>query len=199
MKQSCLNKFLQKSNHSSESPSADLSQDTIGLQSNTSTSPKPSSTNLSEDAATAIKINILPESLVKSGHPQCSQPDTSSSQTKDIFSDESVFRHTRKNGRHYIKCKPCAQFPDIVKKFTDHSRFPQIITADGAIFRKETAANHLAQPYHRECVKACRINTLSNVEKSHATAIGKTISKMNADLADKIGRLMLHTYSDAKK
>ena len=48
-------------------------------------------------------------------------------------------------------------------------------------------------------MKACRINTLANVEKSHATAIGKTISKMNADLADKIGRLMLHTYSDAKK
>lgn len=131
-----------------------------------------------------------------------SKPSTQMPKSNNKFqvcSEDAVFKHFHHDSRHYISCIACCKFPGIVKNVALKSQIPPIAQLRGVIFRKETVVNHLQQSYHKESVKALRLSTLPQTEAQQETELGRSISKGNEKLANRIGSLLIHTYGDAKK
>lgn len=117
--------------------------------------------------------------------------------------DESHLKHTNVGGRHFVLCIPCSLYPDIVKFFTTckNKKLPAITQEPGTRYRVETVSEHFKTGYHEQAVKKHRLSTLTLPDKLHVSSseIVKSISKQNEELANKIGKLLLHVYCDAKK
>ena len=111
----------------------------------------------------------------------------------------NTLRHFRRNGRHYVSCTACCKFQDLVKRLSVKCQVPPIAMECGVIFRKETVRKHLQQPYHSQSLKAHRMTTLSPVDAVKMSDMGRSISKVNEKLAEKVGSLFVHAYGDAKK
>ena len=107
--------------------------------------------------------------------------------------------HFHVKGRHYVRCFFCTKFPDTVKLHARKGKLPPMAQGSGTIFREPVVAAHLKTRYHQEAKKAFRLSSLSNIEISQASQIGKYISKANEELCNRIGSLMLQVYNDAKK
>ncbi|XP_050533483.1 uncharacterized protein LOC126901196 [Daktulosphaira vitifoliae] len=88
-------------------------------------------------------------------------------------------------------------FPNLVKLHGTMTRLLAIVT-DGTRFRNDTIEKHISQKYHSESVKTFRLSTLKVPEKAKECTMDNILTQMNEDLANKIGGLMIHTYTDAK-
>lgn len=143
------------------------------------------------------------EACEKSKFPESELPSTSKNIRKheEIDLDMSRFKHSRRHGKHYVTCEPCSKYPNLVKQFltSQNKKLPATVQDSGSLYREETVRAHLKSPYHCEAIKKHRLDSLTIPEKIKSTEIGLLISKQNEKLADKIGKLMIHVYLDAKK
>ncbi|KAF0714641.1 E3 SUMO-protein ligase KIAA1586-like isoform X4 [Aphis craccivora] len=112
---------------------------------------------------------------------------------------KNIFSHMHRNGKHYISCKCCIKFPELVKLYSRRSKIPNIADESGALFRVETVNHHINQQYHNECLKAMRLASLSSASAFQESQIGTSLIKSKQQLANKIGSLMYFVYGDAKK
>lgn len=115
----------------------------------------------------------------------------------ELNNDSMIHRHL--NGRHYVSCKVCSEHTDVVRIHVHRGRLPAITTETGTIYRKNIVDDHLKTPWHSESVKCSRLKKLAKVEKAQQAPMVKMISKANETLANKIGRLMVTVFNDAKK
>ena len=76
--------------------------------------------------------------------------------------------HMHRNGRHYVRCIPCSKCPEIVKIFFRNAKVPSIAQDCGTIFREETVSAHITNTYHKEALKAFRLQ--SRKYKYHSPA-----------------------------
>lgn len=112
---------------------------------------------------------------------------------------KNIFSHMHRNGKHYISCKCCIKFPELVKLYSRRSKIPNIADESGALFRVETVNHHINQQYHNECLKTMRLASLSSASAFQESQIGTSLIKSKQQLANKIGSLMYFVYGDAKK
>lgn len=112
---------------------------------------------------------------------------------------KNIFAHTHRNGKHYISCKCCTKFPDLVKIYTKRAKIPNIADECGVLYRLETVNHHIKQPYHNECLKAMRLASVSSTTAFQESPIGTSLIKPKQQFENKIGSLMYFVYGDAKK
>jgi oligoribonuclease (3'-5' exoribonuclease) len=115
---------------------------------------------------------------------------------KSDMSDMRIFHHA---GQRYIRCEPCYQHPNIVRIHSKNRKVPAISLKDGTRYRALILADHLKTSMHIATRKAFRQTSLTQAELLEKTPIGRCISDANLTLANKIGGLMLHVCTSAKK
>ena len=103
-----------------------------------------------------------------------------------------------KGERKRIRCRTCCRNPDTVKRMCYRGRYPAICTEEGTASRSEVEKAHIESPLHKECVKAERIKGLSHQEKVRTVPLYQISTSKTKELADKVGKLMVHVYNDAK-
>lgn len=103
------------------------------------------------------------------------------------------------NGRHFVRCKPCYEQPEIVRLHSRKNKLPPIVQETGTIFRSAVVNEHFLATHHLEAVKAYNLSLLSKQEKRKVAPILKTVAKVNADYENKIGKLLVHAYCDGKR
>lgn len=96
----------------------------------------------------------------------------------------------------FIRCDICLKYPHIVKTFVP-KKPPPITTAAGTRNRSEILEEHLKTPYHIECSNANRISLLDTTDKQPPMEIA--IIKANKNQIDRVGKLMIQVYLDAKR
>lgn len=101
----------------------------------------------------------------------------------------------RAKGYHNVRCDYCWKFPNIVKQFIS-KKPPAIASANGTRFYAKIVTEHLSAAYHKECEKA---NRISSIEVTTAAPMEIAISKANKQLIDRVGKLMIQVYLDAKR
>jgi hypothetical protein len=104
----------------------------------------------------------------------------------------------KKGERGRVICAVCAEFPDIVKRYSQNNREPSICSGEGVVKRSRTVSNHISSDYHVECMNAHRMKTLSSALKNKVVPILKAISVQNKDLCNRIGGLIVEVFNDAK-
>jgi len=89
--------------------------------------------------------------------------------------DESILKHTHRDGRHYVQCVPCSEYSDIVKFHlpSNRKKLPPIAEEGGAIYRETTFKEHFAKEYHVAAFKKFKLTSLSTTEQLQSTPIGK--------------------------
>ena len=125
---------------------------------------------------------------------------TSETDTKLTRADN--LKHLHKTGRHYMRCKTCFSNPNVFKIFSRKAKVLAIAHEPGTVFRNSVVSDHLNCEIHREATKAKRLLSLKGPEKLHATKstpIGRALSTADAQLAVKVGGLLLHVYHGAKR
>ena len=100
------------------------------------------------------------------------------------------------NNRRYVRCESYFHFSNVFKLHSNSNKLPEIATKDGTIFREKIVKTHLNSKGHIEAAKAQRIAALPKLQA--ATPIRKAFATEQLRLANKIGKLMLHVYHDAK-
>lgn len=116
---------------------------------------------------------------------------------KEKVANESCLKIWKRDGRKYVHCTSCIRYPEIVKRLLANNKSPAIASEGGTMFRRETVDSHFATSYHKQCMKADRIKTLQVPSKE--TPIDLAISKSNEELANRIGKLVISVYNDAKR
>ena len=130
------------------------------------------------------------------------QQPTETAKTSEIDTRADNLKHLHKNGRHYVRCETCFSNPNVVKIFSKKAKVPAIAQEPGTVFRNSVVSNHLNSEIHREATKAKRLLSLKGPEKLQATKstpIGRALSTADAQLAVKVGGLLLHVYHGAKR
>lgn len=130
---------------------------------------------------------------------------TSDSSNYDYSREYSNYIHSfhvqQKNvSRHFVYCKLCKKYPDIVRRYCDNKKLPSITSEAGIRFKKDNVEHHFSSTYHRKCKEAERLSTkeTSTINENRAL-IDVHISEANRDKANHIGELLLQVYCDAKK
>ena len=126
--------------------------------------------------------------------------ETAKTSEKDTRADN--LKHLHKNGRHYLRCETCFSNPNVVKIFSRKAKVPAIAQEPGTVFRNSVVSDHLNSEIHREETKAKRLLSLKGPEKLHvtkSTPIGRALSTADAQLAVKVGGLLLHVCHGAKR
>lgn len=113
---------------------------------------------------------------------------------KDLF-----FKHFYIKSRHYIRCTPCYEEPNLIKKYTNKLKISAIAQVSGIIYREKIVSEHVSTLYHIEAVKVNKLKSLNTSDKMAIPPMGKAINYSNEKLAKKIGTLLIHVYNDAKK
>ena len=108
------------------------------------------------------------------------------------------FKHWKCKKQHFIRCEVCFQNLNTVKLFVKN-KLPDIVKECGAVYRSRTLENHVQTKYHKEALKSERIKKLPVETLYQETPIGIHISTANEELANKLGKLFLHVFNDAKK
>lgn len=100
--------------------------------------------------------------------------------------------------RRFVYCKLCKKYPDIVRRYCENNRPPNITSDVGIRFKKENVEYHFLTMYHQKCKEAERASTevLAKVDKA---LLDVHISEANRDRANHIGELFLQVFCDAKK
>ena len=113
-------------------------------------------------------------------------------------SDNSIV-HFHKNGRHYVYCKICTRHADIVRIHSHKGKMPAIASESGTIFRKEIVSDHQKSIVHIEAQKCARLHSLDKVQVTQQALMDKLISRRKEAVANKVGKLMITVYNDAKR
>lgn len=166
-----------------------------------SVSPPPQPTDKQTDSAEVIDdditVSVSTESQQQPAPAGLAESANSNMQEERIF---EWFEYIKNQGRRrYVKCKACVKFPEIVKRHSRNRKVPAIAMDTGTINRTEVRTDHLKTGMHEEASKAYRQSFLNSQEILQKTPIGKCISSANLDLANKIGGLMIHTYTSSKR
>lgn len=98
-----------------------------------------------------------------------------------------------------MRCRTCISFQKTAKRFSDNKKAPKMSTEDGTRFRSEILNDHLNSPVHIECVKLNKQKTLQESSNIPVMAIDVHISRANEEMANRIGKLMIHVFGDAKR
>lgn len=101
----------------------------------------------------------------------------------------------RSHGEHYVRCVFCIKFPSIVKQYIT-GKPPGITSEEGTRYYGKIFTAHLQSQYHKECAKHYRF---SLVEVDEAPSMEIAISKANKKQIDRVGKLMIGVYLDAKR
>lgn len=120
-----------------------------------------------------------------------------STETESSWNEKSI-EHITTTAGHYVRCKICIKYPDIIKRYAYNQQIPLIATEKGARYRTTILQNHFEQNYHKESVKAERIKLLQ-VSTPVITPMQVSINKANKKQADYIGKLLIQIYTDAKR
>lgn len=112
--------------------------------------------------------------------------------------NKRYIQHIHDNRVHFVCCKLCNKYPDIVKRFTYRNRLPEIVTKEGARYRSIVLENHLKQDFHKECVKADRMKSL-DFSTSVRAPMDISMTKANQIQADYVGKLLIQIFTDAKR
>lgn len=100
----------------------------------------------------------------------------------------------RCNNERHIRCEYCRKYPHIVKQHVP-KKPPAITNDNGTRFHTRVLSEHLETLYHKECAKAYRI---SLVESENPAPMNVALSKVNKQQIDRVGKLMIQVFSDAK-
>lgn len=100
-----------------------------------------------------------------------------------------------KNKERHIRCEFCREFPHIVKQYVPQKP-PAITTIQGTRYYSRTLTYHLDTQYHKECSKSHRIKS---TELKEAAPMDVAINKATKSQIDKVGKLMIQVYLDAKR
>lgn len=103
------------------------------------------------------------------------------------------------NIQRWVRCKKCLKFLDIVKLHRNNKKPPPITTAEVTKYLSKIVQEHLDSVTHKECKKALEQSKLSTDKTLTTTSIGLCIQRANTELANHIGKLMLHVYDSCKK
>jgi len=103
----------------------------------------------------------------------------------------------KKGERAKVICAICSKFPDIARQCYPKGRLPPICDV-GTEARSSTIAKHLEGECHMLCVRAQRVNNLSSAMKVKEVPILRNISEKNLEVGNRIGRLMIQVFIDAK-
>lgn len=113
-------------------------------------------------------------------------------------SDEKYIKHINDSRGHYVMCKVCAKYPDILKRYVHNNRIPSIATTEGARYRSTVLEHHFETEYHKESVKADRVKSLQS-PSSVLMPLDVSINKANQLEANHVGKLLIQVYNDAKR
>lgn len=100
----------------------------------------------------------------------------------------------RYNNERHIRCEYCRKYPHIVRQHVP-KKPPAITNDNGTRFHTRVLSEHLETLYHKECEKAYRI---SLVESENSAPMNVALSKVNKQQIDRVGKLMIQVFSDAK-
>lgn len=101
----------------------------------------------------------------------------------------------RVNDLRHVRCDYCFKYPHIVKQHINKN--PRAITTlNGTRYFGRVLTNHLETLYHKECAKSHRI---SLVVSGDAAPMDIAINQANKTQIDRIGKLMIQVYLDAKR
>ena len=98
---------------------------------------------------------------------------------------------------HFV-CIVCRDYPSVVRQYHPKRLLPPMCRNDGTEARSSTINSHLKSPYHEECMRLHRLSKLTLDQRLLETPVLTKISAKNKEIADKIGRLILQVYYDAK-
>lgn len=100
--------------------------------------------------------------------------------------------------RRFVYCKLCIKYPDIVRKYSENKRPPNITSEVGIRFKKENVEHHFSTLYHKKCKEAEQaLNPMCAME--NRSLMDVHISEANRERANHIGELLLQVFCDAKK
>ena len=208
-KQSTLDFFIRNGNEAIEPVAAKMANDSLNSQDQqagahvnisngqelcSEQSDRSNEANNTEISSSTLSSTVTGDSDSETEHELTSQSDSDDRKTaaKDI---EVV---PKSGGRKRIRCKACNENSDIVKRFCYRGRIPPICTPTGTEARKGTIAKHLSSEAHKESVKLNRIKGLSSSEKIQAVPLLKIANAQTHLLANRIGKLIIQVYNDAK-
>lgn len=120
-----------------------------------------------------------------------------SSDTDKFWNAKSI-EHSHTDQGHFVYCKISAKHHDIMKRYARNNVIPLIALENGVRFRSTVIENQFLQNYHKESVKAERIK-LPQVPSPTLTPMDVSITKANKKQADYVGKLLIQTYTDAKR
>lgn len=99
------------------------------------------------------------------------------------------------NKDRYIRCEFCRNYPHIVKQYVP-KKPPAITSIEGTRFYARVLAEHLETAYHKECARSYRIST---IEENEGAPMDSSINRANKLQVDRVGKLMIQVYIDAKR
>lgn len=101
--------------------------------------PEKHHTEIDEQTYTTLTAND--ENILEQGVTNLSTKSSSSGTTykKDLF-----FKHLYIKDRHYIRCTPCYEEPNLIKKYTNKSKIPTIVQVSGTIYREKVVSEHVS-------------------------------------------------------
>lgn len=100
--------------------------------------------------------------------------------------------------RRFVRCKVCIKYPDIVKRFSDNRKLPNITSEVGIRFKKENVEHHFSSLYHQKCKEAEKTSNEASAKQNRGL-MDIHISEANKERANHIGDLMMQVFCDAKK
>lgn len=122
-----------------------------------------------------------------------------SAETESFWDDKSI-EHIHNDTGHYVRCRTCLKYPDIMKLYAYNQQIPPIATVAGARYRKTILQNHFAQNYHKESVKVERMKLLQvSTPAAATTPMAVAMNKANKKQANHVGKLLIQIYTDAKR
>ena len=112
--------------------------------------------------------------------------------------DIKNFKQWKCKKQHFIRCEVCFQNLNTVKLFV-RNRLPDVVQECDAVYRSRTIENLVQTKYHKKAIYSERIKKLPVEKVYQKTPIGRHISSANEKLANKMDKLFLHVFNDAKK
>ena len=112
--------------------------------------------------------------------------------------DGKTVKHWTHKKQHFARCEICFRNLNTVRLFVQN-KLPALVQETGAVYRSRTIENHIKTQYHKEAVKSEHLRTMAPEQAYQCTPMRYHISAANEELANKMGKLMLHVYNDAKK
>ena len=208
LQQSNLSFFIKK--HQDEEAIKDINEDNDSNMSANSKETKENeqSTFANEDDSNSTRrlIDTCNTSSSTIGYPSGASADSQKIESLDYsistkFSSNFYYFKLggEIKGRSYVRCDSCYNQQATIKTFRKSKRIPAICTSEGTIPRKEVLDEHLRSEMHAKAVEAEQASRLTPAKRIQKSQLGSTVAKASAQLQNKIAKLMINVFNDAKK